>query len=78
MRNFKNASKNWLCNAKKDHSPLYIYDLRGHIQTHEQCHCVECLKKEDASITIGDPIQVHEGFPIKLLKKLGYVGVYND
>ena len=78
MRRPKKAPKSWLHNARKNHSPLYIYDLRGHIQKHEQCHCVECLKKEDPSITIGDPIQVHEGFSAEMLKELGYVGVYND
>lgn len=79
MRRPKDAPENWVYNVKKEHAFEKHYDSRGHIFQEEQCHCVQCLKECGAwedNFYLGDPVPVHDSFPLDALLKRGIFGVY--
>lgn len=55
--------------ADCDHKKTFIVNENN-------CACVDCLKKKYDNLIIGDPIEINRSFSYKLLKELGYVGIY--
>lgn len=76
MRMPDGAPNGWLVNAKTEHKFEHFYDVRGNLKQLKQCHCVDCLKKQHPGVVIGEPVQVHEEYPVEVLKEMGIVGIY--
>lgn len=68
----------WFCNALKKHGIVeYRYNSRGRVEKMDgPCKCSKCIRAEHFELSEGPPVQVHRGFPVELLEKKGYVGMY--
>lgn len=83
---------NFVCNVVKRHggySPqidiLKLLRQRDELKEEDdeeedgyECRCLKCILIQNDEFRIGEPVQVHESFDVKLLKEFGYVGIYRD
>jgi hypothetical protein len=72
------APLGWICNASTIHGDtMYRYNLRGTLEFIEApCRCSKCLQEKHGLVE-GPVWSKHPTFTEELLRKRGYVGLYD-